>query len=199
VKFTGDNSKTTYENIGQFLAQVSDFGINSMHKIRLFPLSLSSMTFNWFISLPSNSIDTWKRLEQKFHDYFYNGESKLRLSHLVAIKQKPNENVAEYMKRFRETYNKCYGLTIREKDLPELAFAGLNAALKDRLEGQDFTDMNQVLQWALSQDNRSKDHKVHGWFKETSTKDKPSINWVSEDASREEDSEVCVAEWVDMP
>jgi hypothetical protein len=135
VKITGEDSNTTYEHIGQFLAQVSDFGINDMHKIRIFPLSLSSMAFNWLVSLPSNSIDTWKCLEQKFHDYFYNGESELRLSHLVAIKQKPNENVAEYMKRFRETCNQCYGLTIGEKDIVELAFLGLDAALKDRLEG----------------------------------------------------------------
>jgi hypothetical protein len=56
-----------------------------------------------------------------------------------------------------------------------------------------------VLQQALSHENRPKDHKAHGWFQEVSTKDKPSINWVSEDASSEDDSKVCVAEWVDTP
>jgi hypothetical protein len=147
-----------------------------MHKIRLFPLSLSNTTFNWFVSLPPNSVDRWERLEQKFHDYFYNEESELRLSHLVAIKQKTNENVVEYIKRFRETRNKCYGLTIGEKDLAELALACLNMALRDRLEGQDFCDVNQVLQQALNHENCSKDHKAHGWFKEVSTKDKPNIN-----------------------
>jgi hypothetical protein len=49
VKFTDEDSKTMYEHIGQFLAQVSDFGIIGIHKIKLFPLSLSSMTFNWFV------------------------------------------------------------------------------------------------------------------------------------------------------
>jgi hypothetical protein len=108
------------------------------------------------MSLPPNSIDTWESLEQKFHDYFYNEESKLRLSHLVSVKQKPSENVIEYMERFRETRNKCYGLTIGEKDLAELAFAGLTTASKDRMEGQDFLDINQVLQWALCHENRYK-------------------------------------------
>jgi hypothetical protein len=28
----------------------------------------------------------WEHLEQKFHDYFYNGETELRLSHLAVIK-----------------------------------------------------------------------------------------------------------------
>jgi hypothetical protein len=78
-------------------------------------------------------------LEQKFDDYFYNGESKLRLSHLAAVKQKYNETVTEYMRRFREAKNKCYSLTIGERDLVELAFAGLTTSLKDRMEGQEFT------------------------------------------------------------
>jgi hypothetical protein len=42
VKFAGEESKSTYKHIGQFLAQVSDYGITDVHKIRLFPLSLSS-------------------------------------------------------------------------------------------------------------------------------------------------------------
>jgi hypothetical protein len=86
VRFTKEDSRTTYEHIGQFLAQVSDFGITNMHKIRLFLLSLSSTAFNWFVSLAPNIVNMWEHLEQKFHDYFYNGEIELRLSHLVGVK-----------------------------------------------------------------------------------------------------------------
>jgi hypothetical protein len=53
-KFTEEDSKTTYEHIGQFLAQVSNYGITDVHKIRLFPLPLSGMAFNWFILLVPN-------------------------------------------------------------------------------------------------------------------------------------------------
>jgi hypothetical protein len=80
AKFTGDDAKTPYEHIGQFLAQVNDVGITNLHKIRMFPLSLTGAALNWFTSLPPNSIDSWVSLEQKFHDYFYNGEVELRLS-----------------------------------------------------------------------------------------------------------------------
>jgi hypothetical protein len=41
AKFTGDDAKTTYEQIGQFLAEVNDVGITEMHKIRMLPLSLT--------------------------------------------------------------------------------------------------------------------------------------------------------------
>jgi hypothetical protein len=62
AKFIGDDAKTMYEPIGQFLAQVKDMGITDMHNIRMFPLSLTGVAFNWFTSLPPNSIDSWVSL-----------------------------------------------------------------------------------------------------------------------------------------
>jgi hypothetical protein len=36
-KFMGEDSKTTYEHVGRFLAQVNKFGITDVHRVRLFP------------------------------------------------------------------------------------------------------------------------------------------------------------------
>jgi hypothetical protein len=74
----------------------------------MFPLSLSATAFTWFTSLAPNSIFIWAQLEQKIHEYFYSGDTELRLSHLTAIKQKQNEPIAEYIKRFRDTKNRCF-------------------------------------------------------------------------------------------
>jgi hypothetical protein len=136
AKFMGDDAKTTYEHIGQFLAQVNDVGITDVHKIRMFPLSLTGAAFNWFTSLPPNSIDSWVSLEQKFHDYFYNGEVELRLSDLTSLRQKYTKTISDYLRWFREVRNRCYNLTIAEKDLANLAFAGLTPYLRDKLDGQ---------------------------------------------------------------
>jgi hypothetical protein len=114
AKFMGDDAKTTYEHIGQFLAQVNDIGITDVHKIRMFPLSLTGAAFNWFTSLPPNSIDYQVSSEQKFHDYFYNVEVKLMLSDLTSLRQKYTETVSDYLRQFREVRNWCYNLTIAE-------------------------------------------------------------------------------------
>jgi hypothetical protein len=66
--------------------QVNDVGITNVHKICLFPLSLSSNAFNWFTSMALGSVDIWPGLEQKFHDYFYNGEVELRLSDPTVVR-----------------------------------------------------------------------------------------------------------------
>jgi hypothetical protein len=42
-------------------------------------------------------------LEEKFHEYFYNGETELKLSDLMVVRQKYSESVSDYIKRFRET------------------------------------------------------------------------------------------------
>ena len=94
--------------------------------------------FTWFISLPPNSVYTWADLEQKFHDYFFIGETELKLSHLMSVKQKLHECVYEYIRRFTDIINRCYSLTISDRDLADLAFASLLDFHKEKLDGQEF-------------------------------------------------------------
>jgi hypothetical protein len=94
-KFSGEDSKTTLEHVGQFILQCGEASANDALKLRMFPLSLSATTFTWFTSLAPNSIFTWAQLEQKFHKYFYSGDTKLRFLYLTAIKQKHNESTTD--------------------------------------------------------------------------------------------------------
>jgi hypothetical protein len=128
--------------------------------VRLFSLSLTGNAFSWFASLLDNSIRTWEQLEQKFHDHFYSGDNELRLSHLTSVKQKHDEPVTSYIRRFRETKNRCYNLVISERDLAELAFNGLQSHIKEKLEGHEFIDVAQVLVRALDHESRSKDTRL---------------------------------------
>jgi hypothetical protein len=66
VKFTAEDSTTSYKHVEIFLTQSSNFGITNVNKIRLLPLPLSGTAFNWFISLAPNTVNTWEGLKQKF-------------------------------------------------------------------------------------------------------------------------------------
>jgi hypothetical protein len=138
----GDDGKTTLEHVGQFILQCGEVSANNALKLRIFPLSLSGTAFTWFTSLVPNSIFTWAQLEQKFHEYFYSGDSELRLSHLTAIKQKHNEPTAEYIRRFKDTRNRCFNLNISDKDLAGLAYSGLKLHLREKLESHVFSDVS---------------------------------------------------------
>jgi hypothetical protein len=172
-----------YEHTGQFLAQINDVGITDVHKIRMFPLSLTGASFNWFTSLPPNLIDSLVSLEQKFHDYSYNGEVELRLSDHTSFRQKYTKTISNYLRQFREVRNWCYNLTIAEKDLADLAFAGLTPYLKDKLDGQKFSDTNQLLQHALPYEKRA----MSSLFRDSANKDKEKhhINFMDEEADDE--------------
>jgi hypothetical protein len=104
---------------------------------------------------------------------------------------------SDLSRRFRDTHNKCFSQTIGQRDLTELAFAGLNPSLRDKLEGHNFAYVNQLLQRMLAQENRAKEHKSYTQFKETNSKEKPSVNYMKEDPVSDEDVRVCMAEWVD--
>jgi hypothetical protein len=162
---------------------------------------VSGTAFNWFTSLPPNSVDNWPNLEQKFHEYFYNAKVELRLSDLTSIRQRHNGTVPEYLRRFRETRNKCYNLTIGEKDLADLAFTCLASYLKERMVGQEFLDVNQVLQRAAVHENRARDHRSHSRFRENGSKEKEKshVNCVEEESASEDENEICVAKWVNTP
>jgi hypothetical protein len=106
---------------------------------------LSGTAFTWFTSLAPNSIFTWAQLEPNFYECFYSGDTELRLSHLIAIKQKHNEPIVEYIRRFRDTRNRCFNLNISDKDLVDLAYSKLTPHLKDKLESHVFFNVSQVL------------------------------------------------------
>ena len=112
IKFTGEDSRTTREHVSQFNAQMGIHGTLDHLKIRMFPLSLSGAVFLWFSALSSNSIQTWSQLEHKFHEHFYNGDNELWLCHLTSVKQKQDEPVAEYIRRFKDIKNRCYSVVI---------------------------------------------------------------------------------------
>jgi hypothetical protein len=141
-KFSGDDGKIALGHVGQFMLQCGEASANDTLKLRMLPLLLSSTAFTWFTSLAPNSIFTWVQLEQKFHEYFYSGNTELRLLHLTAIKQKHNEPVTEYIMKFRDTRNRCFNLNISDKDLADLAYSGLTPHLKDKLESHVFSDVS---------------------------------------------------------
>jgi hypothetical protein len=149
-------------------------------KVKLFPLSLCDIAFSWFSALPPGSILTWAHLEQIFHDHFYSGENELKPSHLTSVKQQHDEPVVDYIKRFRDTKNWCFSLTISDKDLVDFVFNGLRSYAKEKLEGHLFTLVNQVLDRALAQENRSKELAK-------SKSDRPNIHFLNNNVSTSDD------------
>ena len=91
----------------------------------MFSLSLTGTAFSWFSLLAPNSIRSWNELEQKFHDHFYS----------ESVRQGRDESIQEYFKKFKDIKNRCFNLSLSEKDLVDLALAGLRSSYGEKLDG----------------------------------------------------------------
>src|ERR1041385_9364589 len=145
VKFSGEGTKTTREHVSQYLAQLGEAVSIEELKVRLFPLSLTGTAFSWFAALPHGSILLWSQLEQKCHDHFYSGDNELKLSHLTSVRQKHDESVTDYVKRFRDIKNGCYSLVLTERDLADLLLNGLKTHIKERRSEEHTSELQSRL------------------------------------------------------
>jgi hypothetical protein len=103
-------------------------------------------------------------LEQKFHDHFFSVDYELDL---VTLPQEKDESVSDYIRRFRDTRNRCFQIHLTDKQLTGIDFDGLCYYLKEKLEGIQFFTLAQLHQRALACESWSKElvkmvhHNVH--------------------------------------
>jgi hypothetical protein len=153
IKFSGDDDRTTWEHISQYTAQLGDAGVYNALKVHLFSLSLTGTAFAWLSSLAPDSIVSWDMLEHKFHDHFYSGSIQLKLTDLTSVGQGRDETVSAYIKRFKETKNWCFNLSITDMGLADICLKGLRSSIRDKIEGSNFLLITQVQVRALVVEN----------------------------------------------
>jgi hypothetical protein len=87
-------------------------------------------------------------------------------------------------------------LNISDKDLADLSYSGLTPHLRDKLESHIFSDVSQVLQWALDCESQAKE----SWSFPRATdkhRNERHVNTVeySSESSDDEEADMCIAEW----
>ena len=96
VKFSGDDNRTPWEHIIQYIFQPGKASFHEALRIRLFSLSLTGIVLSWFSSLAPNSIQFWNQLECELHGHFFNMHNKGKLSDLTSVRQDRDESVLDY-------------------------------------------------------------------------------------------------------
>ena len=75
--------------------------------MRLFPNSLTGVTFAWYINLTPGSIQTWQQMEEAFHAQFFQSEPEVSMADLARLSQRPEEKATQFIARFKRARNKC--------------------------------------------------------------------------------------------
>ena len=97
TKFSGQGEVFTVEHINRFIMQCGEAANQDALRVRLFFMSLSGLAFAWFTTLPANSILYWANLEKQFHQFFYSGVCKMKLTDLTNLRQRNDESVAAFV------------------------------------------------------------------------------------------------------
>ncbi|GKV07510.1 hypothetical protein SLEP1_g19275 [Rubroshorea leprosula] len=141
--FSGDGGYSTIEHIGRFTIQCGEASGDDNLKLRLFPSSLTSTTLTWYLSLPQNSIYTWRQMEDLFHIQFYRSELEVSMADLSRLVQRPGETFEAILAIFWETRLKCR-VALLEQEFVKLVQNGLDIELRKKFEEMEFRDFFEL-------------------------------------------------------
>jgi hypothetical protein len=162
TRFSGQDDTSTVEHIARYLMHLGEASADEAFRVRYFPLSLTGSAFQWFTSLPLQSVGTWRELEQKFHAHYFSGSTEKTLIDLTTLKQRHNEMPLEFLRRFREVKGMCFSLTLLDDQLADMVVAGMLPAIREKLFGMEFDNLGQ-----LSQKLSLMSNQAYGFKKDT--------------------------------
>lgn len=71
------------------------------------------------------------------------------MTDFASVRQARDEIVCDYVKRFKDTKNGCFNLSVSDVDLADLCFRGLRSSIREKIEGYEYFSVSQVLLGAL--------------------------------------------------
>lgn len=98
-----DGSGDPYDHTDGYNRLMNYYGHSDAAKCHMFAITLKKGAREWMMTLAANSIGSWTDLREKFHAWF--GRNKRRgkvTTSLMQVKQKSDESLSQYVKRFRE-------------------------------------------------------------------------------------------------
>lgn len=81
----------------------------------------------------------------------------MKLKDLMAIRQRNDEQVPDYVQKFRDVKSRGYNLSLNDSQLAESAFQGLLLYIKERFSSQEFNSLSHLVQKLSSIDIHTHD------------------------------------------
>jgi hypothetical protein len=97
TKFGGAEGSSSIEYVSRYLVQLGMILVSDPMRVRFFSQSLTGPAFGWYTSLGTDSIHTWKQLEEQFHIQYHSEATEAGIADLAQVRQKRGETVAEYV------------------------------------------------------------------------------------------------------
>ena len=96
-----DGKGNLKQHVFHFIETCETTGMRGDLLVKQFVRTLKGNTFDWYIDLESESIDSWEQLERDFLNRFYSTRSIASMMKLTNTKQQKGELVIDYINRWR--------------------------------------------------------------------------------------------------
>ncbi|KAL0361040.1 UNVERIFIED_CONTAM: hypothetical protein Sradi_3788500 [Sesamum radiatum] len=104
-QFNGHGDPRQY--IAHFIETCNNAGTDGHLLVKQFVLSSKETTFDWYIDLEANSIDSWDDLQNKFFSRFYSARHTVSMTELANQHQETDEPVLDYINNWRNLSLSC--------------------------------------------------------------------------------------------
>ena len=142
-----DRRGSVVEHVSKFIDTLGRYATVKDLSLSEFSKSLCDQAYTWYVGLKPRSILTWDDMVDVFCIKYFHGEETVMLATLRGTKQRSNEDLVEYIKRFRDIsldyYDHC-----DEKTLVEICIGNMIMEYWAVLKNLEISQFAQLLQKA---------------------------------------------------
>ena len=133
------------EHVSRFIHNMGPYTGDRELCLREFAKSLVNKAYTWYTTLRLGSIKIWDEMMERFCAKYYPGEYKVTFQSLQMVRQKPREDLVQFIKRFEDVSQDCYG-DHEEKELMETCISNMLFDYRLNLENLCITQFADLLQ-----------------------------------------------------
>ena len=142
--FDGRNGSAV-EHVSRFIHTMGLYAGDRELCLREFAKPLVDRAYTWYSTLRPGSIKTWDKMMERFCTKYYPGEDKVTFQSLQMVKQRPGEDLVQFIKRFEDISLDCYG-DHEEKEHVETYISNMLFDYRLNLENLCITQFADLLQ-----------------------------------------------------
>ena len=125
-------------------------------KIRLFASTLKGTAFDWYSTLPENSIQNWAMLETRFLTHFKGEDHPVTMAQLCSLKQGENESTYDFIHKWKAMAYKCSDV-LPQASLVDICRNNMRARIRSMIIGNKSKNLGELLEASMEAETVIKD------------------------------------------
>ena len=116
--------------------------------IHLFAITLNGKAFDWYSTMPEDSIQNWAMLETCFLTHFKGEDHPITIAQLCSIKQWENESTYDFIHEWKAIAYKCSDV-LPQASLVDICRNNMRARIRFMIIGNRSKNLGELLKASM--------------------------------------------------